>query len=164
MALINPELIGLARIKIVTGGVDTPVIASATYDYANGFDVSEVAGALPGAPVIRVAANGTDFDIFLSNPQQPGTALAAPATLPSHGGVKATFNIVRVSTPTDPSPSGVNANTKIVDWQYGDYALVAPYAKVNPQKAIKVFTKVGKNDETYYIDVSVFSNPMTLYK
>lgn len=162
MALINPEIIGLARLKVTTKSGEGPILDTVTYDFANGFDVVEVSGALPGAPVIYVPSGSSQFVLFLSNPQQPGTAAAAPSTLPNQGGVKATFNIVKVSTPADPIPSGTSAS--IVDWQYGDYSLAAPYAKVNAQKALRVFLLLDKSGETFYIDVSVFSNPMTLYK
>lgn len=99
MALINPELIALARIKIEDIDARYPIC---TYDFANGFDVVEVKGALPGAPSILVDDDG--IVIFLSEPNQPGSPSSLPSSLPSQGGIKAVFSIVGISTPSDPLP------------------------------------------------------------
>ena len=167
MALINPELIALARIKVTATTGDTPgtgTVTEAVYDYSNGFDAVSVKGALEGANPIII--DGHEIVLFLADPQQPGTALNPPTTLPSQGGVKATFSIVKVSTATDPSPTSVPNGLTIKQWQYGDYALSAPYAKVDPQKALRVifYFPATLSEVVFYMDVSVFKNPMTLYK
>lgn len=167
MALINPELIALARIKFVVksdGQIDLSPANYPSYDFSNGFDAVEVAGALPGA--LPIIATLDTLEIFLSVPQEPGNPRSLPSTLPSQAGVKATFDIVRVSTATDPSPVGLGGNSVVFDWQYGDYALSGLYANVNPQKALKAFLLLTEGDQpiTAYVDVSVFKNPMTLYK
>lgn len=161
MALINPELIALARIKIEDIDARYPIC---TYDFANGFDVVEVKGALPGAPSILVDDDG--IVIFLSEPNQPGSPSSLPSSLPSQGGIKAVFSIVGISTPSDPLPiSSSLIFSGNVLFQYGDYSLGAtPYANVDPMKALRFAPSPGRPGLVRYVDVSVFRNPMTIYK
>ena len=169
MALINPELIALARLKLV---YETGKLVSSSYEYSNGFEAVEVPGALPGSPPLfiddRYYPSG-EVVLFLSDPAQPGNA----GTPPSQAGIKAVFSNVAVSTPSSPVPLGTTPNAFLF-WQYGDYSLTgtaappAPstvYAGVNPMKALRLRPQVfAENDFSIFIDVSVFKNPMTLYK
>lgn len=85
------------------------------------------------------------------------------------------FNNVSLSTPSVPAPGLIE--TGFIAWQYGDYTLAGtgaplsfpstPYANVDPQKAIRFIAPIRGEEMsqfTLYVDVSVFKNPMTLYK
>ena len=85
------------------------------------------------------------------------------------------FNNVSLSTPSVPAPGLIE--TGIIAWQYGDYTLAGagaplslpstPYANVDPQKALRFVAPIFAEEPsefTQYVDVSVFKNPMTLYK
>lgn len=168
MAFINPELVALARVKInfISGSID-----SCSYEYSNGLEAVEVPGSLAGSPPIfidtRPGAEG--IVLFLTDPVQPGN----PGAPPSQAGIKATFDNVSVSSPTNPLPVQTMPNAFIF-WQYGDYTLAGatspvlastPYAGVNPMKALRFRPQAfAENDFSLQIDVSVFKNPMTLYK
>jgi hypothetical protein len=161
MAFVNPEILALGRVSFVfTDGT----ITDATYEFSNGFDAVEVPGALPGASPIFVDTrylNPNPIVLFLSEPAQPGNA--APGT--SQAGIKATFDIVTVSTPTDPLPI-YNFPFNIVNWQYGDYSLAGTaYEGVNPQKGLRFnIYPFFEGAVSLKVDVSVLKNPMTLYK
>lgn len=160
MALINPELIALARIKVDQAALPFPLC---TYEFSNGFDAVEVKGAAPGAAPILSDANGAV--IFLSEPNQVGNPASLPSTLPSQGGIKAVFNIVGISTPSDALPITTLVNSGDIRYQYGDYSLGAtPYANVDPMKALRFLPTFNEGSPIYYVDVSVFRNPMTIYK
>ena len=159
MALIAPELIALARIKIDISG-RTPV---ANYEYSNGFDAVEVKGAVPGAAPILIDNDGVV--IFLSDPNQPGNPASPPLSPASQGGIKAIFSVVGVSTPTNDLPIAALPYSGLVRFQYGDYSLGAtPYANVDPMKALRFQGAVVEGPTVFYVDVSVFKNPMTFYK
>ena len=169
MSLINSELIAIGRINLDYQG---STILAASYDFSDGFDAVEVDGAQPGAAPIFVDGRANALGgvvLFLTDPTQPGTSGATP----NQGGLKATFSIVSVSTPSDPLPVQSAANSYI-NWQYGDYTLAGttspalattPYAKVDPQKALRVKPQVfAEGRFSIKVDVSVFRNPVTLYK
>ena len=204
MALIQPELIALARIRIGTApspvppeiasksAPSEPILApesrepfaafrasrafsptiaraggpmapgplshTASYEFSNGFDAIEVQGA-PGAPPIYFDTSSLPgrYVIFLSNPNEIGNS-----SIPSEGGIKAIFNVVAVSTPSNPRPLPFTNPSGFVYYQYGNYNLgTTPYKNVNPQK---VLAFAGKFRAGALVDVSVFKNPMALYK
>lgn len=169
MALINPELIALARLNVVS---DLELKSfKVSYEYSNGFDSIRVKGAGRRTPPIFVDDRPNVGDvavvIFLTEPTQPGVVL-------NQGGIKATFDVVNVASPSDPSPLvfGISEPfSGVIGWQYADYSLSgvpslgipsSPYAKVNPQKALRFAPYLA--EVAYKIDVSVFRNVGTLYK
>lgn len=159
MALINPEIVGLAR--VVTAGT------SASYQFVNGFEAGTPTGALPGAAAISAdGATGT-YILFLDEPVDPGTPVTvSPAVAANQGGIKASIDLVKVSTPTTTSPT--LQPTVELRWYYGAYGLAAPYAGVNPEKAIVVKAYAAGTTDAYTnpvtFDVVVFKNPTTIYK
>ena len=179
MAFILPELVGLARLKFnVVSSEDLPFSISSSYEFANGFDVVRVEGASDGANPIFIDTRNKDLSvvIFLTNPVSPG--VASPS---NQGGIKATFNVVGVGRPASSSidlftvaqelfPSLFLADLSgSVQWQYGDYGLAGtPYAKVDPMKALRFTLFPGtppfRWPSEFRIDVSVFENPMTVYR
>ena len=162
MALINPEIVGLARIKItIDYSGPTPTISS-TYVFSNGFDAVSVEGAKDGASPIFVDLRGSNpgFVIFLTDAVQPGSTM-------NESGIKATFNVVQISTPLDPFPMvGLSPYTGAPRCQYGDYSLAGTlYANVDPQKALRFdFDGPFVDITEIFVDVAVFHNPVTLYK
>lgn len=175
MAVINPQLIALARVQLQLEFVGEDEVLNASYVFSNGFDAVRVTGAKEWAPPIFVdnrVARGRTLVLFLSEPVQPGTASS-----PSEGGVKAIFEVVSVSTPINPLPVSTSINLAgSLAWQYGDYSLAGngaplvlpstPYAKVDPMKALRFAApKLGRlPGESVFVDVSVFQNPMTNYR
>jgi hypothetical protein len=167
MPLIPPEVAAFARVKIVPNLLAGTIAAS--YEFANGFDSSVVAGATYGAPVIGTVAPN-EVVLFLTQPLAPGNpTTVSPTTYASEGGLKARVDIVQVatklSTPT-PQPR-LEAR-----WYYGNYALatVTPagaYANVDPLKAITVdiFTnRAAALQEECTFDIVVFRNVQATYK
>lgn len=165
MAFIQPEIVALARIKIF---IDIDKTLRAVYEFSNGFDAVEVPGALPGSPPIFIddRTGDNEYVVFLSVPVEVGSP-------PSQAGIKANFSNVAVSSTSDPYPVQTLLSGDIL-WQYGDYSLAGtvfpalprtPYAKVDPQKALRFkfdFPSIPESGRT--VDVSVFKNPMTLYR
>lgn len=162
MALINPEIVGLARVVSTT----TTSGLTASYQFVNGFEAGTPTGALSGAAAIDASTAGT-YVLFLDEPVDPGTPVSTSPNAPANqGGIKASIDLVQVSTPTDSTPSlqpGVELR-----WYYGAYGLAAPYAGVNPEKAIVVKAYVAGSTAAYtdpvVFDVVVFKNPTTIYK
>ena len=159
MALINPEIVGLAR--VVTAA------STASYQFVNGFEAGTPTGAQPGAAAISVnAATGT-YILFLDEPVDPGTPVTtSPAAAANQGGIKASIDLVQVSTPTTTAPT-LQSDVEL-RWYYGQYSLPAPYAGVNPEKAIVVKAYIAGGSTAYTdpvtFDVVVFKNPTTIYK
>lgn len=169
MALINPELIALARVRVDFSNDGN--ITTVAYEYANGFETVDVDGAPPIFVDQRAGAENCVV-LFLTEPAEPGNSGAVP----SQAGIKATFDLVTVSTPLDPLALYNTAVYQPV-WQYGDYTLAGSsspplpptaYAKVNPQKALRFYLDSGQrivlNPGFALVDVAVFRNPMTLYR
>ena len=158
MALINPEIVGLAR--VVTAA------STASYEFVNGFEAGTPTGAQPGAAAIDTSTPGV-YILFLDEPVDPGTPVTtSPAAAANQGGIKASIDLVQVSTPTTTAPT-LQSDVEL-RWYYGQYSLPAPYAGVNPEKAIVVKAyNAGATTpftEPVTFDVVVFKNPTTIYK
>lgn len=153
MALIQPEVVGLARVNVV----QSRSVSAASYEFVNGFDSQNVKGASPGAPVIYSPSDGI-FVLFLSEP-------VAPGSMATQGGIKARVDLVAVSSPTTPVPTPVSPPFK-ARWFYGVYALVGNplYSNVDPEKAIAVEILSAEGDlfqNDAVFDIVVFRDPMT---
>lgn len=165
MALINPEIVGLARVNVTVPVA--PAVATASYEFVNGFEAGTPTGALPGAAAISVDATTGTYILFLDEPVDPGTpVVVSPPTAANQGGIKASIDLVQVSTPTTTAPT--LQPTVELRWYYGAYGLAAPYVGVNPEKAI-VVKAFNAGDDTAFtgaikFDVVVFKNPTTIYK
>lgn len=151
MALITPEVIGLARVSITYPGR----VATGSYDYSNGFDAVSVKGAQPGAAVIAAIAPGV-FALFLSEP-------VAPGVMTTQGGLKATVDPVAVSTASSPTPTVAVVTLR---WYYGAYGLTGLYAGVDPEKVIVIEATDPANGGDpftlpFNFDISVVRDPMT---
>lgn len=151
MALINPEILALARVK-----VSPPSVLA--YEFSNGFETTSIKGAKPGTPVLISPAPGIVI-MFLSEP-------VAPGSLGAQGGVKARADVVAVSTPSAATPIIPDVDLR---WFYGTYAFASNPALVgvDPEKMIVVeaFDTIDKQPwpGTFTFDIVVFRDPMTEY-
>jgi hypothetical protein len=160
MPLVSPpQLLGLARVNVLS----PDGVATATYDFADGFDSDRLDGA-PSSPTIYVPTAGT-YVLFLDNPEAAG----APT---NQGGIKARVDAVAVATATNTATIGSLIQTAArieMRWYYGDYVLPTAYAGVDPRKAIVVRAfQVQAGTATPYIgslkfDIAVFRDPMTKF-
>lgn len=155
MPLVSPpQLIGLARVSYAE--------KVASYEFADGFDSDKLDGA-SNVPVIYTPSTGV-FVLFLDNPEDPGSS-------GTQGGIKARVDAVSVATASNTATIGnlAQASARVeMRWYYGDYALPASYAGVNPKKAIVVYAfDVTNNYEPYNaslkFDIAVFRDPMTKF-
>lgn len=164
MALINPEIVALARVSASTAAVGT-------YEFVNGLEAGTPTGALAGAAPIYSPTAGT-YVLFLDEPVDPGSPVTtSPAAPANQGGIKAVIDVVAVATAANTSAiAGEIAAAAQIEarWYYGDYLLPAPYAGVNPEKALHVNLYVAGATTPYTgaakFDVVVFRNPTTIYK
>jgi len=168
MALINPEIVGLARVTVAADAV----AATASYDFVNGFEAVSPTGALPGAAPVYVPTAG-EYVLFLDEAVDPGKPVTTSPNLPANqGGIKAVVDVVAVATAANTSTIGatIAAAAQVeARWYYGDYALPSPtYSGVNPEKALHVNLYVAGTTDPYtgsaQFDVVVFRNPTTIYK
>lgn len=168
MALINPEIIGLARVTVTA----STTAATGSYDFSNNFETGAPTGALAGAQPIYVPTPG-EYVLFLDDAVDPGKPVTTgPASPANQGGIKASIDVVAVATAANTlSIGGTVAANALVEarWYYGDYALPAPtYTGVNPEKALHVNLYVAGSTAPYtgsaQFDVVVFRNPLTIYK
>lgn len=164
MALINPEILGLARVTASS-------TALGSYDFSNGFETGTPTGATPGAAPIYSPSAGT-YVLFLDEPVDPGSPVTtSPAAPANQGGIKAVVDVVAVATAANTSTIGATLLAAAgieARWYYGDYALPAPYAGVNPEKALHIELFVAGSTAAYtsaaQFDIVVFRNPTTIYK
>ena len=168
MALINPEIVGLARVSVAADSLSG--LATGSYEFVNGFEAGTPTGAQPGSPAIlqKGGAGSGTFVLYLDEPVDPGkpvttTPVASPA---NQGGIKAVLDLVQVSTPTNSVPT-LQPEYEL-RWYYGDYDPSLQYTNVNPEKAIvvAVYDSTGEIASTASVtfDVVVFKNPTTIYK
>lgn len=167
MALINPEIVGLARVTVAsTGGA-----ATGTYDFGNGFEMGTPTGALAGAIPVYSSQPGS-YVVFLDEAVDPGKPVTtSPASPANQGGLKAVVDLVQVATPSNTSTiQTLTGAAALVEarWYYGDYNLPATYAGVDPEKAIHVGLFIAGSSALYTgdakFDIVVFRNPNTIYK
>lgn len=167
MALINPEIVGLARVSIETDGGTG--LATGSYEFVNGFEAGTPTGALPGSPAIlqKGGAGSGTYVLYLDEAVDPGKPVTTgPSSPANQGGIKAALDLVQVSTPTNSVPT-LQPEYEL-RWYYGDYDPSASYSGVNPEKAIvvAVYDSAGDLASTASVtfDVVVFKNPTTIYK
>jgi hypothetical protein len=167
MALINPEILSLARVTVATtGGLST-----GTYDFNNGLEGGTPTGAVAGSLPIYSSAPGS-YVLFLDEAVDPGKPVTtSPAAPANQGGIKAVVDVVAVATASNTSTIGatITAAAQIeARWYYGDYSLPTAYVGVNPEKALHVNLYVAGSTALYsgnaQFDIVVFRNPMTIYK
>ena len=155
MALIGPEIVGLARVSVTQGL--TALENVGTYQFVNGFDAVSVKGSRAGAPTVFVDNPGVVL-LFLSEPVAPGSLL-------TQGGFKVRADVVAVSTPSSPTPVFPNVSLR---WFYGNYDLSgfsSLYANVDPEKVIVIEAFApGTTDlfaGDFVFDIVAIRDPMT---
>lgn len=167
MALITPELVAMARVQVTFDPEALGGVVAASYEFSNGFESVSVHGNPPIFIENRSPIEG-QLAMFLSEPVYPGEKSAH-----REAGIKAEISLVSISTPENPLPPLRPGGTPAC--QYGDYSLAGtgapynlpstPYAKVDPLKVIRVAANLGaETRKVFYLDVSVFRNPMTIFK
>ena len=181
MALINPQIVGMARVTVTPViDVDSGLAVGVTpkFDFVNGFETATPTGAVPGASFYvsgqtpGSALGAGELTLFLDTPVDPGSntynPLANPPVLPNQGGVKAVIDLVGVSTVAEPTP--VLQPDVEARWYYSDYNLLTTpnYQNVDPEKALTIKLYEAGTTTAYTgtatFDIIVFTNPLTTYK
>ena len=161
MALVNPQVIAIARLFIDSGVKSGDRMS---YVFSNGFETGRVPGAAIGSGPIfqRSGVNPSpQYVLFLNDPVDAGS-------LGTQGGIKVRADVVGVSTLDVPSPNlPGDAEIRI---QYSDFNLFGTsYQNVDPRKAIglSLYLNTPEGFEPYNgdltFDIVVTSDPVVTF-